>query len=382
MKILVVPDSFKGSLSSLRFCEIAAEVLPRRLPGCSLVTMPMADGGEGTAECLVHGTGGELVACRVTGPMSETVEARYGLLGDGRIAVVEMAQASGLPLVPEGRRDPLVATSRGTGELIVHALEQGVERIILGLGGSATNDAGVGALEALGFRFLDAGGRELGPGGAGLAELAKIETGGAHPRLDACELLIASDVTNPLLGERGATRTYGPQKGADEAALAILERALEHFAELSVQALGRDHRETRGAGAAGGMGFGFLSYLGAGLRSGFEVVAEAYGLERILRQGEVDLLITGEGAINFQTAQGKLVGRIAALGKRHGVPVIALAGAVEGDVAELYDAGITSMSSIVDRPMSLEQAMARTETLLEHKLADLGSLLVALTGRP
>ena len=381
MKILIAPDSFKGSLSSLRFCEIAAEVLPRRLPGCSLVTMPMADGGEGTAECLVQGTGGELVACWVTGPMGEAVEAHYGLLGDGRTAVVEMAQASGLPLVPEGRRDPLVTTSRGTGELIVHALEQGVERIILGLGGSSTNDAGVGALQALGFRFLDAGGRELGPGGGSLTELAKIETDGAHPRLDACELLIASDVTNPLLGERGATRTYGPQKGADEAALAILERAMEHFAELSVQALGRDHRETPGAGAAGGMGFGLLSYLGASLRSGFEVVAEAYGLERILRQGEVDLLITGEGAINFQTAQGKLVGRIAALGKRHNIPVIALAGAVEGDVAELYDAGISSMSSIVDRPMSLEQAMARAETLLERKLVDLGSLLVALTGR-
>jgi glycerate kinase len=262
MRILVAPDSFKGSLDAPEFCAIAEQVFTACLPGSEVVGLPMADGGEGTAEALVRGTAGEMHPLRVTGPLGETVEASYGLLGDGITAVVEMARASGLPLVPADRLDPLRATSRGTGELIAAALEQGVEHIILALGGSATNDGGMGALQALGFAFLDRTGSPVKPTGEGLEEIVSVVAERVHPRLGGVSITIASDVTNPLLGERGATATYGPQKGADTQTSARLERGLTRFAEVTAEFTGSDHRGTSGAGAAGGMGFGFLSYTG------------------------------------------------------------------------------------------------------------------------
>ena len=307
-------------------------------------------------------------------PAEARVEAHFGMLGDGHTAVIEMAQASGLPLVPRDLRDPLQATSYGTGELITAALDHGARQLILALGGSATNDGGMGALQALGLVFRDADGRPVEPTAAALERIASVDRSGIDPRLADTPITIASDVTNPLLGERGATATYGPQKGADPAALERLERGLTRFADITAAATGHDHRDTPGAGAAGGMGFGFLSYLGAELRSGFEVVAEAYALEQRLADGHWDLLITGEGQVDFQSVQGKLVGSIAALGKARGIPVVVLAGSVDGELSGIYDAGVTSVISVVEGPMTLEQAMAEAPRLLRRRLIDLCSL--------
>lgn len=375
MRLLVVPDSFKGSLSAPEFCATAEQVFSACLPGSEVVGLPMADGGEGTAEALVRGTGGEMRSLAVRGPLGETVEANYGLLGDGVTAVVEMARASGLPLVPADRLDPLQTTSYGTGELIAEALEQGAERIILAVGGSATNDGGAGALQALGFTFLDRKGSPVEAMGGTLEEIASVVAERVHPRLGTVPITIASDVTNPLLGERGATATYGPQKGADARALERLERGLTRFAEITGEFTGSDHRDTPGAGAAGGMGFGFLSYAGASLRSGFEVVAESYSLEQRLQQGRWDLILTGEGRVDAQSIQGKLVGHIAGLGRKYRIPVVVLAGAVQGEVGELYRSGVTSVSSIVTGPMQLEQAMQQAPLLLRRRLIDLCNLL-------
>lgn len=370
-RLLVAPDSFKGSLEAQQFCAIAEQVLSSCVPGCEVVGLPLADGGEGTAAALVGGTGGELRRVTVTGPMGAPVDARYGVLGDGRTAVVEMAQASGLPLVPVAERDPLRATSYGTGQLIAEALDGGAQQIILALGGSATNDGGIGALQALGFRFLDGEGRPVPPNGAGLARIEAVDAGQVHGRLRDARLTIASDVTNPLLGERGATATYGPQKGADRDLQQQLEQALAHFAVVTAAATGSDCHDQPGAGAAGGMGFGFLSYAGATLRSGFEVVAETYRLTERLAQERWDLLITGEGQVDSQSLQGKLVGQVAALGQRAGVPVVVVAGSVSGDLDPLYRGGVTSVSSIVEGPVALEQAMADAPRLLRRRLTDL-----------
>lgn len=370
VRILVAPDSFKGSIDAPEFCAIAEQVFSDGIPGCEVVGLPMADGGEGTAEALVRGAGGRMLSVRVRGPMGEPVQAAYGLLGDGGTAVVEMAQASGLPLVPAAQRNPLLAGSYGTGELILAAIAQGASHIILGLGGSATNDGGMGALQALGIHFNDADGRLVPPTAEALNRIVSVDVGGADDRLAGVRFTIASDVTNPLLGERGATAVYGPQKGADEAGLERLERGLIQFADITAVAVGRDHRGDEGAGAAGGMGFGFLSYLGASLRSGFEVIADTYQLQQRLADGRWNLLVTGEGQVDSQSVQGKLVGRIAGMAAVHSIPVFVIAGAVSGELDELYQAGVTSVASIVPGPMALEEAMREAPTLLRRRLTD------------
>lgn len=375
MKILVAPDSFKGSLTAARFCEIAKQTIELRLKGTEVVTLPMADGGEGTMEALVSGTGGIVKTCFVTGPLGGPVLAQYGLLGDGTTAVVEMAESSGLPLVPEHKRNPLITTSYGTGELIRNALDCGAETIILGLGGSATNDGGAGALQALGFSFLDKSGNELGFGGGSLVDLTSVNVDKMDQRILKTHFKIASDVSNPLLGKNGATMTYGPQKGATETQLQKLEAALTVFAAVSAKVMGKNMVDVPGAGAAGGMGFGFLNFCGAKIESGFELIGSTYGLDEILEETDFSLIITGEGEVNFQSVQGKLVGRIAELGKRYSVPVVVLAGAVTGDVSALYQAGVVSMSSIVPGPTTLKEAMAEAELYLETKLVDLCELL-------
>ena len=371
VRILVAPDSFKGSIEAPEFCTIAAQVFSACIPGCEVVSLPMADGGEGTAEALVRGTGGQMLTVQVRGPMGEPVQAAYGLLGDGNTAVVEMAQASGLPLVPAAQRKPLLAGSYGTGELILAAIDQGARHIILGLGGSATNDGGMGALQALGVRFHDAGGRLVPPLAEALGRIVAVETADADARLSGVRFTIASDVTNPLLGERGATAVYGPQKGADQAGLAQLEQGLAQFADVTAAVMGQDHRDDEGAGAAGGMGFGFLSYTGASLRSGFEVIAETYRLQQRLADGPWHLLVTGEGQVDFQSVQGKLVGRIAEMAAVHAIPVLVIAGAVSGELDELYQEGVTSAASIVPGPMGLDEAMREAPTLLRRRLTDL-----------
>ena len=376
MHILFAPDSFKGSLSASQFCQIAEEVFSHQLPDWRLTPLPMADGGEGTMQALVDGTGGTIHSCTVTGPLGEPVTARYAITGDGTTGLVEMAEASGLPLVPEARRNPLLTTSYGTGELIRKVLNHnGIQKIILGLGGSATNDGGAGALQALGVRLLDSNGAELVPGGGALIHLEKIDISAMESRLRKCRLHIASDVTNPLLGPHGATMTYGPQKGADQTQLTLLEDGLAHFARLSIAATGCDQREVPGAGAAGGMGFGFLSYYQATIESGFGLVAKLYRLEERLAKQDIDLIVTGEGEVNFQSIQGKLVGEMVTLGKKYRVPVIVLCGSISGDISTLYQAGIISISSIASGPMNLASAMEQTEHLLRTRLVDLAHIL-------
>jgi len=371
VRILVAPDSFKGSIDAPEFCSIAEKAFKEAIPGCEVVGLPMADGGEGTAEALVRGVGGNMLTVAVRGPMGDPVQASYGLLGDGATAVVEMAQASGLPLIPAAQRNPLHAGSYGTGELILAALEQGARHIILGLGGSATNDGGMGALQALGIRFYGRDGELVAPIAGSLSEIASVDVSAADSRLAGVRFTIASDVTNPLLGECGATAIYAPQKGASKSGLQQLEQGMSNFADITASVSGEDHRHDEGAGAAGGMGFGFLSYTGAKLCSGFEVVAETYQLEQCLARGPWHLLVTGEGQVDSQSVQGKLVGRIAGMAARHSIPVLVVAGSVSGKLDALYQAGVTSVTSIVPGPMALEEAMQDAPRFLRQRLTDM-----------
>jgi glycerate kinase len=303
----------------------------------------------------VAATGGAIVPVTVTGPLGEPVQAFYGLSGDGRTAVVEMAAASGLALVPPPLRNPLMTTSYGTGELIRGALAAGVKRIIVGIGGSATNDGGAGMLQALGVRLLDSNGGDLGYGGGELAQLESIEGSGIDPRLQTVEIEVACDVTNPLLGDNGASAVYGPQKGATPEMVAVLDDNLARFASLLRRDLGKDVAATPGAGAAGGMGAALLA-IGGVLRPGIDIVMEAVGLEEALR--DADLVITGEGRIDGQTVSGKVPMGVARLAERHGKRVIAIAGCLGEDADKVHDHGIDAVFSVTPRPCSLEEALA------------------------
>jgi glycerate kinase len=369
MKIVIAPDSFKGSLKSPEVARAMAAGVRRALPEAEIIELPVGDGGEGTLDALVAATGGSFETHRVAGPLGEPVEARLGLLGDGRTVFVEMAEASGLSLVPPERRDPLRATTYGTGELIRAALATGRPRLLIGIGGSATNDGGAGALQALGIRLLDAAGRDLPPGGAALQNLAAIEVP-ASPALagsnadQPVEVIVACDVTNPLVGPEGASAIYGPQKGASPADIEKLDHALAHFADRVAQNLGRDWRETPGAGAAGGLGFALLAFLGARLERGVSLVLDAVRLDAAL-QG-ADLVLTGEGRIDRQTtAYGKTLTGIGERARKAGVPVLALAGSLGRDLGDYRAAGISGVASVVPGPMPLEEAMSRGAELVE-----------------
>ncbi|MEW8977069.1 MAG: glycerate kinase [Symbiobacterium sp.] len=356
MKIVIAPDSYKGSLTAAQVAEAMAAGVLRVLPDAELALVPMADGGEGTVQALVDATGGRLITTAVRGPLGEPVQATFGILGDGRTAVIEMAQASGLPLVPRERRNPLITTTYGTGELIRRALDEGAARLIIGIGGSATNDGGAGMAQALGVRLLDAAGQDLGPGGAELARLDRIDTSGLDPRLSAVEITVACDVDNPLTGPRGASAVFGPQKGATPEMVAQLDAALRRWAEVIRRDLGRDVENVPGAGAAGGLGAGLMALLNARLRRGVEIVVEATGLERHLT--DADLCLTGEGNTDFQTAHGKTPMGVAQAARRHGVPVICISGGLGRDHRRIYDVGIDAALPIVPGPVDLDAAMA------------------------
>lgn len=335
----------------------------------------MADGGEGTVEALVDATGGRYVQTPVVGPLGEPVTARFGMLGDGTTAVIEMAAASGLPLVPPHRRNPMVATTYGTGQLIRKALDLGARRIIIGIGGSATVDGGAGMAQALGVRLLDAEGRELGPGGGELSRLSRIDLSGRDPRLQNAELLVACDVDNPLYGPRGAAPVFGPQKGATPEMVAQLDGNLHHMAEVIRRDLGVDVSQLPGGGAAGGLGAGLVAFCGARLQPGVELVIAANRLEERLRGA--DLVVTGEGALDRQTPHGKTPAGVGRLAQQLGIPAVAIVGAVgEGvDRDLLRSCGLDAILPIVPRPMSLSDAMAQAELLLEQAGERLGWLL-------
>ena len=356
MRVVIAPDSYKGSLTAAEVAEAMAAGVRRVWPEAQLTLVPMADGGEGTVQALVDATGGRLITATVRGPLGDPVEATFGMMGDGETAVIEMAQASGLPLVPRERRNPLITTTYGTGELIRRALDEGAARLIIGIGGSATNDGGAGMAQALGVRLLDAAGQDLGPGGAELARLDRIDTSGLDPRLSAVEITVACDVDNPLTGPRGASAVFGPQKGATPEMVAQLDAALRRWAEVIRRDLGRDVENVPGAGAAGGLGAGLMALLNARLRRGVEIVVEATGLERHLT--DADLCLTGEGNTDFQTAHGKTPMGVAQAARRHGVPVICISGGLGRDHRRIYDVGIDAALPIVPGPVDLDAAMA------------------------
>lgn len=377
MKIVIAPDSFKESLTAQEACDAIAAGLRQAWPDAELDLCPMADGGEGTVVALVAATGGELRFSDVRGPLGDSVRAAWGMLPDST-AVLEMAAASGLAIVPPEQRNPLHTSTFGTGQLILAALDAGAKRLIIGIGGSATNDGGVGCAQALGVRFLDADGKTLPDAIAGgeLARIAKIETSGIDRRISATPITVACDVDNPLCGPRGASAIYGPQKGATPEMVAQLDRTLAHLADRIERDLGVDVRTFAGAGAAGGLGAGLNAFCNASFRPGVEIVMAAVALER--RLADSHLLVTGEGRLDRQSVMGKVIAGVGRAGKAAGVPVVALVGSL-GDGAEAAREVLDGWMPIVDRPMSLADAFRSAPSLLEQAATRLARL--ALVGR-
>jgi len=361
MRVVVAPQSLKGSLSAAQAGQAIARGVREVYPDAEISIVPVADGGEGTAQALVDASGGRLLQREVTGPLGTPVKAFFGVMGDGRTAVIEMAASSGLPLVPPEQRDPRVTTTYGVGELILAALDEGCTHFIIGIGGSATNDGGAGMAQALGARLLDAQGRDLAFGGAALAGLERIEADRMDARLQRCSFEVASDVTNPLCGPTGASAVYGPQKGATPTIVAELDAALAHYAHIIERDLGQAVQNIPGAGAAGGLGAGLLAFLHATMRPGAQIVLEAVRLEERLR--EADLAITAEGRLDSQTAYGKSVGAVAALAKKYGLPVLTIAGGLEENYQELYNLGIDGIAVLPSGPMTLAEAMEQADRL-------------------
>ncbi len=360
MKVVIAPDSFKESLTAKQVSDAIKTGLSRVWHDAEFVTVPVADGGEGTVQSLIDATQGKQVFTTVTGPLGNQVKAFYGILGDGETAVIEMAEASGLHLVPSDARDPKQTSSFGTGQLIKHALEGGMQRLIIGLGGSATNDGGVGMLAALGVKFLDESGNAITTNGAGLINLASIDVSGLDPRLAQCEVLVACDVNNPLCGEKGASAIFGPQKGATESDVVTLDNALQKFGELTEQVTGKHVLTREGAGAAGGMGAALLGYTPARLQPGIEIVLDTVKL--VEHVADADIVFTGEGRIDHQTAHGKTPMGVAKVAKQFNLPVIALAGCVGDNYQAVYHCGIDAVFPCVPRAMSLASAMEEAET--------------------
>lgn len=364
MKIVVASDSYKGSLTAKEVAENIEKGIRKVFSDAEIVKVPMADGGEGTVQSLVDGTGGEIIKVKVKGPLLREVEAFYGILGDQKTAVIEMAAASGLPLISREERNPMETTTYGTGELIKHALDKGCRNIIIGIGGSATNDGGAGMVKALGVKLLDEDGKDIGFGGKSLGKLRRIDITGMDPRLKECKITAACDVDNPLCGPRGASRIFGPQKGADEEMVEILDRNLANYARVIKNDIGKDIMDVPGAGAAGGLGGGLLAFLNAELKSGIDIVIEVTRLEEKMKGA--NLVITGEGMIDYQTAYGKTPYGVAKCARKYGIPVIAIAGGIGKDADTLYEKGFNSIFSIVDKPMPIEQAIANGGTLVEN----------------
>ena len=364
MKIVVAPDSFKGSISALRAAQAMERGIRKIGPGFDVHLLPMADGGEGTVEALVTALGGEIVKATVTGPLGEQVNSYFGLLGDGRTGIIEMAAASGLTLVEKDRCNPLITTSFGTGQLIRLALDRGVRRLIIGIGGSATNDGGAGMAAALGVRFLDGEGRDLPQGGGNLDMLQSVDISGLDVRLKDTDIRVACDVSNPLCGPKGASAIFGPQKGATAQMISVLDKNLMHYATLVTESTGKEVLNAPGAGAAGGLGAGLLAFLDARLLPGSKIVLDAAKADEIL--AEADLVITGEGRTDAQTLFGKVPVGVAAASAKYGVPVVCISGGLTPDAVELYEHGFAALFSIMEGPVSLAQAVAMAEPLLER----------------
>jgi glycerate kinase len=363
MKIIIAPDSYKESLTAMEVADAIEAGFKKIFTDAEYIKLPMADGGEGTVQSLVDATGGSIVTCDVTGPLGQTVEGFFGLMGDGSTAIIEMAAASGLHLVEPEKRNPLVTTTFGTGELVKAALDRGVKHIIVGIGGSATNDGGIGMAQALGAKLFDVDGNALGFGGGELSKLSRIDLAELDPRLADIKLEVACDVDNPLCGPKGASHVFGPQKGATPEMVETLDSNLAHYAEVIKSTNGRDVVNTAGAGAAGGLGAALLGLFDAELRPGIQIVMDAVNLSEVVK--DADLVITGEGRIDSQTIHGKTPIGVARTAKQYDIPVIAIAGSTAKDCAVVHEHGIDAAYSVVlgatDLPTALKEAAFNVE---------------------
>ena len=355
MKVVIAIDSLKGSLSSMEAGMAIKDGILAAKPDAEVIVKPLADGGEGTTDALIEGMNGERIDLTVTGPMHTPVDAYYGYLKDTNTAVMEMASAAGITLVPDSEKNPLLATSYGVGEMINDAIQRGCRNFIIGLGGSVTNDGGIGMLKALGVRFLDENGEDAGEGGQALAKVARIDVSGMNPLLKECHIQVACDVNNPLCGENGSTYVYGPQKGVTEDMKKTLDEAMAHFARVTSESLENDYMNTPGAGAAGGLGFAFLAYVGATLTPGIELILDAVGLEDEL--SGADVVVTGEGRLDFQTAMGKAPVGVARLAKKYNARVVAFAGSVTKEATACNKEGIDAFFPILRGVCTLADAM-------------------------
>ena len=373
MKIVLAPDSFKESMTAKEACEAIEKGLRKVIDNLECIHVPMADGGEGTTQSLVDATGGKFYTVEVTGPLGEKKEAIFGILGDEKTAILEMAEASGLEIVSRDKRDATITTTYGTGELIKAALDKKVETILIGIGGSATNDGGAGMVQALGGKLLDRVGNEIGFGGGELAKLEKIDISNLDKRLKDVKIIVACDVQNPLTGPTGASHVFGRQKGANEEQREQLDKNLKHYAEIIRRDLGKDVETIPGAGAAGGLGAGLMAFLSAELRKGIDIVIEYSKLEDKI-QG-ADYVITGEGSIDGQTRFGKTPYGVAKVAKKYDIPVIALAGNVGKDIDVLYDYGFTAIFSILPRVETLEKAINNGKENIQYISENLGRVL-------
>ena len=373
LRILVAPNAFKESLSATEAAASISQGLLKVLPNSKITQLPIADGGDGTLEAVVEGTHGKILRARVLNPLGKKILAEYGLTGDGKTAIIEMSKASGLALVPPSQRNPMRSTSFGTGQLIQAALKRGVKEIILGIGGSATVDGGIGALQALGINFLDRQGKSVGWGGNSLKLIDRIDMGTINPLLKQARILLACDVDNPLVGPRGSAAVFGPQKGATPGMVRKLDQYLANLGQLIQQTPGQEVSTVAGSGAAGGIAGGFMGLVGAQLRPGSDLVFELLKVEQ--QVAKADLVFTGEGQIDFQTPFGKGPGMLAKIAKKHGVPVIGIAGSVTSDVGELFEQGFTALFSIVSSPLPVGVAIRQAAQLLEAQSEQVARLL-------
>lgn len=385
MRIIVAPDSFKGSLSAVGVATAIEQGILSVWPQAEVKKVPIADGGEGTVEALVTATGGVILHENVMGPLGDPVEAHWGLLGDNETAVIEMAAASGITLIDKEKRDPRVTTTYGTGQLIKAALDRGIRKLIIGIGGSATNDGGAGMAQALGVKFLNIEGSELPPGGAALARLASIDIANLDPRLAETTVLVACDVNNPLCGPKGASAVYGPQKGATPKMVAELDAALANYAAVAKAVTAKDVAEFPGAGAAGGLGAGLLLFTSAQLKPGVQIILETTGFKDLVQQA--DLVITGEGETDFQTAFGKAPVGVAKIAAQYNVPAICLSGGLGNGYEDVLQHGIAGFMSIVPKPMTLDECMSsaahliRGATVRMCRLLEVGGRLGCLVNK-
>ncbi|MCA0987227.1 glycerate kinase [Guptibacillus algicola] len=375
MNIVIAPDSFKESLTAKEVCAAVQAGFEKVYSDATYIHLPIGDGGEGTVQSVVDATGGEFITMNVTGPLGYDVQAFYGLTGDGKTAIIEMAAASGLHLVPRGKRNPLVTTTFGTGELILDALNKGVERVVLGLGGSATNDGGAGMAQALGAKLVDSDGRELPHGGKALCKLHSIDVSNLDYRLTDVAIEAACDVTNPLTGSTGASAVFGPQKGATKVMVEELDECLAHYADVIQRDLGKSVDSVQGAGAAGGLGAGIFAFLDGELRSGIDLVLDVISFEDEIKGA--DLLITGEGRIDSQTIHGKAPVGVAKRAKalQPDLPVIAIAGSIGEGYEAVYDHGIDAVLSVVNGVVTLDEALESGASNVEKTAENIARVL-------